>query len=51
MNGGVLKVGTDAKGAPAGMLTVDDLNVDGGGTVAMRIPPVHPYHGRQRHPL
>lgn len=38
MNGGVLKVGTDAKGAPAGMLTVDDLNVDGGGTVAMRIP-------------
>ncbi|MFR1320472.1 MAG: hypothetical protein ACLSCR_09455 [Akkermansia sp.] len=38
MNGGVLKVGTEAKGAPAGMLTVDDLNVDGGGTVAMRIP-------------
>lgn len=38
MNGGVLKVGTDAKGAPEGMLTVDDLNVDGGGTVAMRIP-------------
>lgn len=38
MNGGVLQVGADAKGAPAGTLTVDDLNVDGGGTVAMHIP-------------
>lgn len=38
MNGGVLHVGTSPKGVPAGMLTVDDLNVDGGGTVAMRIP-------------
>lgn len=38
MNGGVLHVGANPKGAPAGMLTVDDLNVDGGGTVAMRIP-------------
>lgn len=38
MEGGTLKVDTVDTGAPKGMLTVDRLTVDNGGTVALNVP-------------
>lgn len=38
MEGGTLKVDTAENGGPKGTLTVDQLKVDGGGTVALNVP-------------